>query len=280
MARTDRSKIFSNRFWYMERWNRKSYAKVMVVLRTDSELEDKTVRKWEKFAAVARNWWKRWGKHKNWTLTRPNQQQDLEQDTNSTLRSLKLKYAKAVVWKGCWTYGTNTRTLETKGRCEPNGIPGALITTWWEQGWPDLPKGYDNSRFGGDETQTHPAFKQHDLKLCNFYYFFDIFLLLRSSKELIIENLSLNKWKTWPAEFSENCEKCEKNITRWRLKLRRQIFKPARGSNRQIWNFFWLILIYGMLKSEFVCENYGYFTNGLQIREQNGPKVKKICGGF
>jgi len=35
------------------------------------------------------------GKHTNWTLTRPNQQQDLDQDTNSTRRTLKLKYAKA-----------------------------------------------------------------------------------------------------------------------------------------------------------------------------------------
>jgi len=55
-------KNFSDRFWYLERCNRSSYAKVMAVLRTDSELEDKTVRKWEKIAAVARNWWKRWAK--------------------------------------------------------------------------------------------------------------------------------------------------------------------------------------------------------------------------
>ena len=48
-------------------------------------------------------------KHTNWTLTRPNQQQDLDQDTNSTLRTLKLKYAKAMARKGCRTgkrYGT------------------------------------------------------------------------------------------------------------------------------------------------------------------------------
>ena len=67
----DRSKKFSNRFWYMERQNRSSYAKVMAVLRTDSELEDKTVQKWEKFAVVATNWSKQW--EKNWTVTRPNQ---------------------------------------------------------------------------------------------------------------------------------------------------------------------------------------------------------------
>jgi len=34
----------------------------MAVLRMDYELEDKTVRKWEKFAAVARNCWKTVGK--------------------------------------------------------------------------------------------------------------------------------------------------------------------------------------------------------------------------
>ena len=39
------------------------------------------------------------GKHMNQTLTRPNQQQDLDQDTNSTRRTLKLKYAKAIARK-------------------------------------------------------------------------------------------------------------------------------------------------------------------------------------
>ena len=39
----------------------------------------------------------------NWTLTRPNQQQDLDKDTNSTLQTLKLKYAKAMARKGCRT---------------------------------------------------------------------------------------------------------------------------------------------------------------------------------
>jgi len=61
----------------MEHWNRSSYAKVMAILRTDSELEDKTVRKWKKFAAVARNWSKWWGKtheldsNKTYPATRP-----------------------------------------------------------------------------------------------------------------------------------------------------------------------------------------------------------------
>ena len=109
----------------------------------------------------------------------------------------------------------NVRTLKTKGRCEPNGIPEALITTWLEQGWPDLVKGSGNSRFGGDETQIDPAFEQHDPKSCNFFYlFFDIFLLLRSNKEVTTENLSLNKWKTWPAEISEDCRKMWKKTSR------------------------------------------------------------------
>ena len=57
----------------------------------------------------------------NWTLTRPNQQQDLDQDTNSTPCTLKLKYAKAMVRKvldkkneygtGLWDEG---ETLETR----------------------------------------------------------------------------------------------------------------------------------------------------------------------
>ena len=41
--------------------------------------------------------------HTNWTLIRPNQQQDLNKNTNSTLRTLKLKYAKAMARKGCRT---------------------------------------------------------------------------------------------------------------------------------------------------------------------------------
>ena len=88
----------------MERWNRSSYVKVMAILRTDYKLEDKTVRKGEKFAAVARNWWKQWGK-----THELDSNKDLDQDTNSTLRTLKLKYAKAMARKGCRTrkwYGT------------------------------------------------------------------------------------------------------------------------------------------------------------------------------
>jgi len=68
------------------------------------------------------------------------------------------------------------------------------------------------TRFGGDETQTDPASEQHEPKSCNFSYFLNIFLLLRSAKEVTTENLNLKKWKTWPAEFPEDCEKCEKKL--------------------------------------------------------------------
>ena len=91
--------FFSDRFWYMERRNWSSYAKTRPVLRIDSELEDKTEIMREKVVTAVRIWWKQWGKHMNWTLTRPNQQQDLDQDTNSTRRTLKPKYAKAMAQK-------------------------------------------------------------------------------------------------------------------------------------------------------------------------------------
>jgi len=74
-------------------------------------------------------------KHTNWILTRSNQQQDLDQDINSTLRTLKLKYAKAMAWKGCRTgkryrTGLMGQTQEhSKLRVMSNGIPEALITT-------------------------------------------------------------------------------------------------------------------------------------------------------
>ena len=117
-----------------------------------------------------------------------------------------------------------------------------------------------------------------------FFYFFDIFILLRSAKGVTTENLSLSKWQTWPVEFSEDCEKCEKTSRIGNSNFGGEfqdskIVKPAKVRDKQIWNFFWFILIYETLKSEFVCEGYGYFTNRLRIRGQNGPKVGKFCGG-
>ena len=117
------------------------------------------------------------------------------------------------------------------------------------------------------------------------FLFFDIFLLLRSTKEVSTENLCLNMWKTWPAEFSEDCKKCEKKLHELKTQRSEANLEILKFSNaRKAWRdrsevFFWSILLYGTLKSEFVCESYGCFTNGLQISGQNGPKVGNICGG-
>jgi hypothetical protein len=88
-------KFFSDQFWYLERQNPSSYAKTRPVSSLDSELEDKTGIMRTKVVTVARVWWKQWGKHTNWTLTQPNQQQALDQDTNSTQRNLKRIMQKA-----------------------------------------------------------------------------------------------------------------------------------------------------------------------------------------
>jgi len=48
------AKKFADQFSYKDRLNRSSYAKVMVVLRTDSEIEDKTGTIHKKLAAAAR----------------------------------------------------------------------------------------------------------------------------------------------------------------------------------------------------------------------------------
>ena len=45
-----------------------------------------------------------------------------------------------------------------------------------------------------------------------FILFFDIFPLLRSTKAVTTENMSSNKCKTWPVEFSENWMKIDKNL--------------------------------------------------------------------
>ena len=44
------------------------------------------------------------------------------------------------------------------------------------------------------------------------FYFFDIFPLLRNTKEVTTENMSLKRRKTWPVEFSEDLLKIDKNL--------------------------------------------------------------------
>ena len=43
-----------------------------------------------------------------------------------------------------------------------------------------------------------------------FFFFFDIFPSLGSTKEVTTENMSLNKWKSWPVENSEDELKIDK----------------------------------------------------------------------
>ena len=68
-------------------------------------------------------------KHTNWTLTQPNQQQDLDPDTNSTRWTLKLKYAKAMARKVLGQkkmpldYRTNAKHSKLGDKYEPAGIP-------------------------------------------------------------------------------------------------------------------------------------------------------------
>ena len=46
----------------------------------------------------------------------------------------------------------------------------------------------------------------------SFFLFFDIFSSLRSTKEVTTENMSLNKWKAWPVENSEDMIKIDKML--------------------------------------------------------------------
>jgi len=231
----------------MELWNRSSYVKVISNLRTDSELKDKTVWKWEKFAVVARNWWKRWGKHTNWTLTTPNQQQDLNKNTNSTLRTLKLKYAKTIARKGCRTRKRNSTGLMVRTQEHSKLRVDMNLTVYLKLRLPlDENKGdqiFQKVLVSLDLVQTrHKSIRFPNNMIWNratFLFFFDIFLLVRSTKGVTIENLSLNKWKTWPAEFSKDCENVKKTSRGensnfggkfWGSK----IFKPTNGGDRQI----------------------------------------------
>jgi len=77
--------------------------------------------------------------------------------------------------------------------------------------------------------------------------FFDIFLLLRITTEVTIENLSLNNLKTWPMEFYEDCKKCEKTLGGENSNFRgkfgdSKIVEPAYSGDSHIWicfNRFW-----------------------------------------
>ena len=94
-----------------------------------------------------------------------------------------------------------------------------------------------------------------------FFLFFDIFSSLRSTKEVTTKNMSLNKWKTWPMEFSKNLLKIDKNLMTTKKGSCDHFLTNLKFSNLSktgdgwIRKNFWSILIYGTSKSEFVCEN-------------------------
>ena len=93
------------------------------------------------------------------------------------------------------------------------------------------------------------------------FYFFDIFSSLKSTKEVTTENMNLNKWKTWPMEFSEDVLEIDKDLMTMKrgscdhfltkIKISNPDSTGMDGSKKK----FWSILIYGTSKSEFVCEN-------------------------
>jgi len=96
--------------------------------------------------------------------------------------------------------------------------------------------------------KTVPTLLNNTIRNPAIFLLFQYFSFTRSTKKVNIENLSLNKWKTWSAEFSQDCKKCEKDFTRWKLKLRRQIWRflnfqtcPRQG---QTYLNFFLIIFY------------------------------------
>ena len=163
----------------------------------------------------------------------------------------------------------------------------ALITTWGEQVWPDLPEVSGNYRFGGNERHINPNCEQHNSRPCNSFNFFWYFCFTKEHSRSNHRKFELKQvkdvacgifwrlWKIWKktlggensnfrGEFGDS-----------------KIVEPTVGEDRRIQKLFLIdsILIYRMSKLEFVCESYGCFTNGLRIRGQNGPEVGKICGG-
>ena len=76
------------------------------------------------------------------------------------------------------------------------------------------------------------------------FYFFDIFPLLRSTKAVTTENMSSNKCKTWPVEFSENWMKIDKNLVTTKrgscnhFLANLKIPNPSKAGDGRIRNFF------------------------------------------
>ena len=73
--------------------------------------------------------------------------------------------------------------------------------------------------------------------------------------------MSLNKWKVWPVENSEDVLKIDKKLVTTKRRSCDQFlakikkFDPDNAGMDGSEIFFWSILIYGWSKFEFVCEN-------------------------
>ena len=62
------------------------------------------------------------------------------------------------------------------------------------------------------------------------FYFFDIFLSLRSTKEVTIENMSLNKWKALPVENSKDVLQIDKKLVTTKIGSSDQFFAKIKFS--------------------------------------------------
>ena len=77
--------------------------------------------------------------------------------------------------------------------------------------------------------------------------------------------MSLNKWKPWPMENSEDMLKINKKLVTTKrgscdqFLAKIKFSDPNIAGDGRIQKKFWSILISGTSKSEFVCENYDQF---------------------
>ena len=76
------------------------------------------------------------------------------------------------------------------------------------------------------------------------FLFLDIFSSLRSTKEVTTKNMSLNRWKTWPMEFSEDVLEIDKNLVTTKrgscdhFLTKIKISDPIKEGDGRIRNFF------------------------------------------
>ena len=77
-----------------------------------------------------------------------------------------------------------------------------------------------------------------------FFGFFDFFLLflwyfypLKTTKEVTTENMSLNKWKTWPVENSEDMLKIDKKLVTRKRGSRDQFLAKIKFIKTRFFHF-------------------------------------------